>query len=134
MSELRRKLATVFLGTMDDDPRDLTIDSIQWPNDRTLKQALHPYLKGGLKLSVKDLRTQVDPIVKSLLTFDRSQRAFLDALMAGKVDGALLFPDQPEIAAQVTALPALHWKVKKLKKVTRTPRSIPPKSKRKKRR
>ena len=116
LSDLRRRLATVFLGTLDDDPRDLTIESVSWPSWRDLKQSLHPFLKGGFGLQLKDMRARIDPLIQSLLAWDNRQRDFLGALMAGSVEGDLLFPDLPKVAEAVNALPALQWKVANLEK------------------
>lgn len=109
-----RYLTTFFLATVPNDPRAFSAKKLPWPHDGELKNTLHPFIRKGEVPKVAVLKKKVQPFLKSLLKWDKRQSAFLDAVMGGKSDGSLLFPDDPTLAAKISRHPALLWKIQNL--------------------
>jgi hypothetical protein len=109
-----RYLTTFFLATIPNDPRSRTVERLPWPHDGELKNTLHPFIRKGDVPKVAVLKKKVEPFLKSLLKWDKRQSAFLDAVMGGKADGSLLFPDDAALAAKVSRHPDLLWKIQNL--------------------
>ena len=87
---------------------------LPWPDDRTLEGTLHPLIWKGEVPKAAPLKEKVEPFLKSLLKWDERHSAFLDAVMNGKADGEILFPDDPMLAGKTNRHPALLWKIQNL--------------------
>jgi predicted nucleotidyltransferase component of viral defense system len=105
-----RRLMIVFAATSIHDPRDLSpaaaIDRFREVDFTTL----HQVIRQADRPSLAEMAVAVAPLLVEFLTFNESERAFLDALAEGELKPELLFPDRSDLAEKAARHPGLQWK------------------------
>lgn len=107
--ELLRKLTVLFASTLNPDLRAYKVERFDAISQQEVERLLYPLLRAEDRPTVKGMLPTVRPLLASVLEHQR-ERAFLEALAAGKYEPTLLFPNRLDIATGISRHPALLWK------------------------
>lgn len=122
-------LRAVFVAMAGVLPRaiwEYTAQRVERVHDRDIRENLHPVLGVDDRPDKEELLAQVMPWLGIWLTLDGAEIEFHQALNAGRLEGALLFPRDAALAAAVDQHPGLRWKVLNVAKMRAAKGESPP--------
>lgn len=107
----RLRLAFLILAaTMTDDVRAVTADAVLASvRERDIRANLLPMLRRGEEADRDTMAAVVRPLLTNLLTWSPWERAFLDAVMAGRIEPEQVV-GEPGLQERIRSHPALRWK------------------------
>ena len=92
-------------------------DRVERVTERDIRENLYPVLAIDDHPQREELLGKVVPWLQRWLTLDKAELEFHQRLNAGALEGRLLFPEHPMMAAAVDAHPGLRWKVTNVAKM-----------------
>ena len=116
-------LRAVFMAMAGLLPRaiwEYTAQRVERVRDKDIRENLYPVLGVDDRPSREELLTKVMRWLELWLTLDPAETEFHRTLNAGRLEGALLFPTDPVLAAAVDQHPGLRWKVLNVAKMKAT--------------
>jgi predicted nucleotidyltransferase component of viral defense system len=108
------RIHAVFIAMAGVLPRaiwEYTAQRAERVDDRDIRENLHPVLGANDRPSREELLAKVVPWLGLWLGLDAVETEFHRRLNAGFLEGGLLFPSDPVLAAAVNQHPGLRWKV-----------------------
>jgi len=107
--ELLRKLTVLFASTYDRDLREFKPERYRNIEQADVERLLYPLLKADDRPTAGEMLSPVAPLLNDVLDFGK-EKAYLQALAAGKYRPELLFADYPKVVQRIAMHPALLWK------------------------
>lgn len=115
LDPMRLRIAFVILtATMVADVREVTPEGVLASvTEQDIRNKLLPTLRRSDPVDRNTMVRVAMPILRDLLGLSFEERAFLDAVMRGRMEPAHLTPDS-ELQARISQHPALRWKVENI--------------------
>jgi predicted nucleotidyltransferase component of viral defense system len=95
-------------------------DRVERVTELDIRENLYPVLAIDDHPQREELLGKVVPWLQLWLTLDKTELEFHQRLNGGAIEGRLLFPEDPMMAAAVDAHPGLRWKVTNVAKMLGT--------------
>jgi hypothetical protein len=121
------RLRAVFVALAGVLPRSIweyTAQRVERVGDRDIMENLYPVLPANDTPSREELLVKVVPWLERWLTLAPAEDEFHRRLNAGHLEGTILFPTDPALAAAVGEHPGLRWKVLNVAKMNAASRDL----------
>lgn len=108
------KKCFIFSMCLDEDPRKVEYDIFEEINERDIWTSLTPMLRKGQKISLKEMREEVEPFLKTMSDFSNNENDFIKSLFDDKeYKIEILFEDEL-YNERVREHPGMEWRLKNL--------------------
>jgi predicted nucleotidyltransferase component of viral defense system len=112
-----RRVFVAMAGVLPRAVWEYHADRAERVTERDIRKNLYPVLATDDRPQREELLGKVVPWLQRWLTLDEAELEFHQRLNAGVIEGRLLFPEHPMMAAAVDAHPGLRWKATNVAKM-----------------